>query len=413
MDKKYLFRIAGYIALALAAVILIVDIAYQLAGSMVNSVETLPVSLVEEDLSVTADCYIVRDEVPIEHTADGLLTYKVADGTRVTAGDKVAEVYSGDAGQSKKLEQLNDVMNRQQLLEEALAKKGSYSSGAVDREITRLKSEIDALTAQGKTAGLAALTDSLQVMLYIRELKVGNDLSSVQKALEQEFLQLQEDVGGALSSVKSDRSGYFFSSCDGYESFLGIDSLTTASAEDLRVLLNRETEPLETNATAGKIVTDYTWCAVTEIPAVSARQLSQGSTYTVSFAESGNARVQMRLDRMIVEYGSETAILILSCVEMPENFSYTRYQSISIVWGSNGGYRIPVSALRNMNGITGVYVLRGSVVEFREVAPVLLSDGAVLVDSSANQSGEFPMLSYYDTVIVRGKELYVGKIVEQ
>ncbi|MBQ8289175.1 MAG: hypothetical protein IJX76_10525, partial [Clostridia bacterium] len=178
MDKKYLFRIAGYIALALAAVILIVDIAYQLAGSMVNSVETLPVSLVEEDLSVTADCYIVRDEVPIEHTADGLLTYKVADGTRVTAGDKVAEVYSGDAGQSKKLEQLNDVMNRQQLLEEALAKKGSYSSGAGEREITRLKSEIDALTAQVNTDVLAALTDSLHVMIYIIELKVCNYLSS-------------------------------------------------------------------------------------------------------------------------------------------------------------------------------------------------------------------------------------------
>ncbi|MBQ7828471.1 MAG: hypothetical protein IJX47_06970 [Clostridia bacterium] len=413
MDKKYLLRIVGYIALALAAVILIVDIAYQLTGSMVNSVETLPVSLVQEDLSITADCYIVRDEVPVEHTSDGLLTHTVADGTRVSAGDKVAEVYGGDAGQSEQLEQLYHVTKRRQLLEEAFDKKGSYSSGAVDREITRLKSEIDAMMAEGKTTGLSALTDSLQVMLYIRELKVGNDLSSVREALEQEILQLQEAVGGALSSVESDRAGYYFSSCDGYESFLRLDDLATASADDLRALLNRETAPLETDATAGKIVTDYTWCAVTEIPVVSARQLSQGSTYSVSFSEDGNAQVQMHLDRMILDYGSESAIVIFSCEEMPQDFSYTRYQSVSIVWGVTGGYRIPVSALRNRNGITGVYVLRGSVVEFREVAPVVLSDGAVLVDSAATPTGEYPMLNYYDTVIVRGKELYVGKIVEQ
>lgn len=412
MDKKYLLRIAGYIALALAAVILIVDIAYQLGGSIVSSVETLPVSLVQEDLSVTAGCYIVRDEVPIEFTSDGLLTHTVTDGTRVSAGDKVAEVYSGTEGQSEKLDRLSSALARQNLLEKAISKKNSYSSGAVDKEIARLKGEIDALTAKGETTGLSALSDSLQMMLYIRELKVGNDLSGVREAIEQEITRLQEEVGGALSSVRSDRAGYYFSACDGYESFLSIDALDEAAPEDLRALLNREMTPEAVDATAGKIVTDYTWCAVTEIPVVSARKLMQGNTYTVNFAEAGDVKVEMRLDRMIIEYGSETAILIFSCDRMPADFSYTRYQSISIAWGETNGYRIPVGALRNLDGITGVYILRGSVVEFREVSPVLLADGAVLVDADAEPTGESKMLNYYDTVIVRGKDLYVGKIIQ-
>lgn len=413
MDKKYLLRIAGYIALALAAVILTVDVAYQLAASAVDSVDTLPVASVTQELSIEADGYIVRDEAPLEYTSDGLLTYSVSDGTRVTAGTKVAEIYGGDEGQSEKLDQLYDVMARRQLLEEAFAKKGSYSSGAVDREIGRLKGKIDALTAEGSTVGLSALTDSLQTMLYIRELKGGNDLSGVAATLDAEIASLKEAVGGALASVKSDRTGYYFSSCDGYESYLSVDDLNTAEPDQLRAILHRKVKPNEVSGNAGKIVTDYTWCVVVELPFSSAKDLSEGKTYSVGFTESGEQQIEMQLTRLTVEYGSDTALAVFTCTEMPDGFTYTRYQTVTIVLGEADGYRIPVGALRQQNGITGVYVLRGSVVEFREISPILLHNGSVLVDSSAEPTGDYPMLNYYDVIIIRGKELYVGKIVDQ
>lgn len=413
MDKKYLLRIGGYIALALAALVLIVDILYQFAGSVISSIETLPVSTVEEDINITADCYIVRSESPIEFTSDGLLSHLVTDGTRVSAGDKVAEVYSGDKGQSETLQQLSEMKARRQLIEKAISKKGSYSSGAVDREIARLKSEIDLCVAQGNVEGLRTLTDALQMMLYIRELKVGNDLSGVKESIDNEIKALEEKIGGALAVVTSKSSGYYFSSCDGYESFLKPDDLQTVSVESLRELLDRKKEPMPIGATAGKIVTDYKWSAVVEIPVTSARPLIQGNLYQVNFSESGDTKVEMRLERLIMEYGSDTAIVVLSAEEMPRDFSYVRYQTLSITLNQTKGYRVPVSALRNLDGVTGVYVLRGSVVEFREVSPVLLSDGAVLVDANAEPTDQYQMLSFYDTVIVRGKELYVGKIVDQ
>ncbi len=413
MDKKYLLRVIGYIALALAAVILIVDIAYQLAGSAVDSVETLPVASVTQELTIDADGYIVRNEIPLEYTSDGLLTYTVSDGTRVTAGEKVAEIYGGDEGQSEKLEQLYGALARRQLLDDAFAKKGSYSSSAVDREIGRLKGEIDALTAKGSAVGLSALTDSLQTMLYIRELKVGNDLLDVQAALDAEIAELKDAVGGALSSVKSDRTGYYFSACDGYESILSIDDLEGADTDLLRSVLRREISPIEVTGTAGKIVTDYAWCVVVELPFTSAKDLNEGKSYAVGFTELGDEKINMQLTRLTVEYGSDTALAIFLCTEMPADFTYTRYQTVSIVLNEADGYRIPVGALRQRDGVTGVYVLRGSVVEFREISPVLLYNGSVLADSTAEPTGEYPMLNYYDVIIVRGKELYVGKIVDQ
>ena len=413
MDKKYLLRIGGYIALAMAALILIVDILYQFAGSMINSVESLPVSMVEEDISVSAECYIVRSELPIEFTSDGLISHLVTDGTRVSAGDKVAEIYSGDSGQSGTLEKLAETKARRQLIDEAISQKGSYSSGAVDREIARLKSEIDRSVSKGDTDGLETLTNSLQLMLYIRELKVGNDLSTVKETLDSEIAALEEKIGGALASVNSQSAGYYFSSCDGYENYLKPEDLQMASAQTLRELLDHQKKPASTAATAGKIVTDYRWSAVIEIPMTAARPLVQGNLYQVDFAESADVRVEMRIDRMVMEYGKDSALIVLSAEEMPQDFSYVRYQTLSIVLNQTKGYRIPVSALRNLDGVTGVYVLRGSVVEFREVSPVLLADGAVLVDAKATPTGEYEMLSIYDIVIVRGKELYVGKIVDQ
>ena len=66
-----------------------------------------------------------------------------------------------------------------------------------------------------------------------------------------------------------------------------------------------------------------------------------------------------------------------------------------------------------LDGVTGVYVLKGSVVEFREVSPIAMSDGTILVDAEAESTGKYSALKYYDILVVRGKELYVGKIVEQ
>ena len=51
--------------------------------------------------------------------------------------------------------------------------------------------------------------------------------------------------------------------------------------------------------------------------------------------------------------------------------------------------------------------------EFREVSPIVLSDGTVLADALAEPTGKYQTLQYYDLLIVRGKELYVDKIVQR
>lgn len=413
LDINYLKRVAGYIAAALAAVILIIDIAYQLTGAMVNSVETMPVSTVKEDRLITSDGYIVRTETPIAATSQGIVSHTVADGTKVAAGDSVAEIFGDSPQQAQQLASLQRALRQQALLKEAYAKKNSYSQTSADREIAQLTTEINRLTAKGDTRKLPKLTDSLQVMLYIREIKTGKDLSEAQTAIENEIAIRKEQVGGSLTTIRSDRSGYYYGSCDGYESYLTVSELKTAEPAVLQELLDKKTEPQNTTGLAGKIVTDYTWCVVMQIPFQTAQALSQGKTYTVLLSGLDEVRLSMKLERTIPDYDSDSTMLIFSCTEQPQGFSYSRYQTVSVVLDNVEGYRLPVGALRMLDGITGVYVLKGSVIEFREVSPMILSDGTVLADASAEPTGEYSMLNYYDVLIIQGKELYVGKIVHQ
>ena len=413
MDKKYLMRVAGYIALALCIVILLVQVGVQIAASMVRTVETLPVSQVSEDQFVTANAYIVRSETPLIHSTEGVLSPTVPDGTRVSVHDTVAEIYDNNNAQMQQLQELSVAIHQKSLLEQAVSQKGSYSSGAADREIARLKAEIDSLTAQGNTSGLSVLSDSLQIMLYIRQMKSGNDLSGVKQSLDEKISNLKEQVGGALSTVSTDYSGYYFSSCDGYEQYLSVEDLDTVSSSELRALLAHKSEPHISASSAGKIVTNYKWAIVMEIPFAQAQGFTEGNQYPVILEDSADEKITMKLHKSIIEYGSDTVVMIFTCTDMPVSLNYTRYQSVSVVIGETQGFRLPVTALRQLDGITGVYVLRGSVVEFREIAPVMMTDGAILVDSTAEPSGEYPVLSFYDMVIVRGKELYVGKIINQ
>lgn len=413
MDIKYLQRVVGYIALALAAVILIIDIAYQLAGALVSSVETMTVDTVAKEQLLTADGYIVRTEKTLTTSVEGILSPKLTDGTKVAAGDSVAEIYGNTPEQAEQFDRLQQLLHQQALMNEAYTRKNAYSQTSADKEIARLTGEINRMLADGKTDNLQALTDALQVMMYIREMKIGKDPDEAKKNLEQEIASLQEQVGGALATISADRSGYYYGSCDGYEGYLSVSDLSTADPVLLSDLLNKKIQPQNSDGTSGKIVTDYTWCVVIKLPFQQAQALAEGKKYTVIVSGLSGAGLTMKLDRAVHEYETDSKILIFSCNEQPAGFSYSRYQSVSVVTDTIEGYQIPVGALRQLNGITGVYVQRGSVIEFREVSPIVWGDGTVLADSKATPTGEYPMLNYYDRLVIRGKELYVGKIVHQ
>jgi len=73
---------------------------------------------------------------------------------------------------------------------------------------------------------------------------------------------------------------------------------------------------------------------------------------------------------------------------------------------------LPITAVRYENGLPGVYVLRGSMVKYRLVEILSSGDGYVIVSGNVVPPEEgMSSLSRYDRVIVRGQNLFDGKVI--
>ena len=94
---------------------------------------------------------------------------------------------------------------------------------------------------------------------------------------------------------------------------------------------------------------------------------------------------------------ADGALLILTSRLMPEGFDFARVQSVELVTEEYTGLRVPQSAVRVADGVTGVYILDGSTVRFCAVDILYRSDGICIVkeesgyESSSESAGSLAM----------------------
>ena len=124
--------------------------------------------------------------------------------------------------------------------------------------------------------------------------------------------------------------------------------------------------------------------------------------------------------------GAKKAAVVLKCKIMNEELANMRIEDIEIIFSTVRGYKIPSSAVREVDGVKGVYILRSSLVNFREINIVWSEDDYVITappeqpDTSEMTPEErkkvlasLPKseIEQYDEIIVKGKDLYDGKTI--
>ncbi|MEG1743539.1 MAG: HlyD family efflux transporter periplasmic adaptor subunit, partial [Clostridia bacterium] len=110
----------------------------------------------------------------------------------------------------------------------------------------------------------------------------------------------------------------------------------------------------------------------------------------------------------------DKTVLVFSSSEIIDNFNYTRTQSVNITESSFSGIKIPVSALRMIDGKSGVYALDGNVVVYKQATVLYQENGyyiCALPDKNNLSYVDKNKLSLYDAIVVSGKNIFVGKIL--
>ncbi len=411
-DFGYLFSAFLTIAVAILSVGLVVYFGYHLINLFTSDVTYSPAYPITEAEYRRGVGYIFRDETIILKSSDGFPDYKIADGERLGIGEKICTLYSTVNEDAD--ERISEIERRLTLLRASLGL-GVVKEGIPEalRDSGERYDEIMSLLAEGDYSTAVKLSDGfLASLIRLDLLGEGSDAVDIEiKRLESEKEMLLSTYGKVTGSVSSDSVGYFFSGADGYESIFDPSLLSEITVGGFAELIKNE--PNDVSRAVGKMVNEAKWYLAITFDAVDASAFTEGNDYNIVFHDNESQELTMTLERLVLDlddYDDDgdraEALLIFSAVKMPDNFRYLRTQNVSVEAASYKGYRIPITAVRHYDGMTGVYVVAGGYVLFRQIDVIYEEDGyciaALYADAEPGKPLTYTSLGFEKFIIVNG-----------
>ena len=404
-------RVFFWIFIALVLVYLLISIVPAVFSTEGISVETAKSITYEDSLSVSG--VVLRTETVVT-SSNPLVSvdYKVSDGDRVGKGDVLAAYSSSETSSSDRL-LLNSLERRIALYSESLSATTQYDLKTLD---SKTKDAINAYLDVSRKGNLADSLDAGEdVMSFFikRDIKATGDTSYYKTILSNCETSKKTILQGSSAqqyTVKSAASGYFTSRYDGYE-FLDAADYTSVLPEDLRNLSRVAAQPIPENY-VGKLQRSPTWSYLCIVSESDAERFKVGSTWTLVFdvPSYGTQRVSMKVSSVSSPVNGEVSVIFTSTGFNNALFSL-RFTDAKIVLQTYSGFRIKRDAIRISEGQSGVYVLSGAKLVFKPVTVLFRSDESDFAVVAANSSVAFRTLLQNDSVVVGGKDIYDGKVV--
>lgn len=405
-----LSRWARYIPALLLCAVVVLYCVYHLIASFTGKLQIETASLATFTETAKVDVCILRHEQVLASSYVGVKVDLASDGEKVAAGTNVARIYT--VFEEQTYGELLDVDRRLSILNRA---KTTYSSlknaPEVRAQIDENLAKYNAAVAENDLASAMLLRDEILAgTAQYQALIGGYDIfSDTVAALELRRAVLEQSLGTPVATLIAPDSGYYYGSVDGYESRFSAAQLDSMTVDSYRELLGAEADPYAADGQSmGKLVTDFRWYVACETGADIADKMKTGGAYEVYFPYN-DTTVTMTLYRTAASRDEDAVLLIFSASTMPEGFDYTRVQKAEITVVSHTGYSVPVTAVRTVDGRTGVYILDRYEVRFREISILYEKNGFYLSDPAADRETH---LDLYDSVILNGKNLYEGKLID-
>lgn len=388
-----------YIFAAILLLFVAVAFAVYAIGKIHTPVTTELALIYEEEAAVTINGILFRDESVITYENDGYLDYLVDDGERVGLNGTVANVYAGE----------NEVLAEREIRElkehlknlESIASSGDVYVLGVDTIVKQITEGLCAIADCDGRAGFLSISEEVENLndsITKKQVTTGGTVDFTQKIseIEEKIKTLEESVGKNPESIKAKQSGYFYRNCDGYENAVDMKTVANMTVSEYEAIKPKE---VEANA-IGKISDAYYWYYVFKADSETARNFKEGSTLYARFTLE-----KFKVVVASVNFEGDNALIVLrgdyAFKDIP------RTAPLEVVLDTYEGIRVDDRAIRIVDGVTGVYVQMGYEVKFRKIAIAYQTEEFAIVPVST-KDGE---LKLYDSIIVKGEDLYDGKLL--
>lgn len=392
------------LAIILLAALLVVDLGYHLVRSISDDLETATAKPSVLSEKILLDSIIVRDELPLDFEGERYL-FLCEEGERVQIGTELVYIYS-DSADPDVIAALDSELYLEKLLKESGNARLEKLRDTVVLKIETLTLSIEKALEDGNLSLAEQSERELYALMLLRERLLGTvSLDDAIADNEKRIASLSASLGQPKEVITSPAVAWFSSDCDGYERAMPYGELFEMDQDALFSLFEKTPE----ESPRMKLVFSYKTYVVASIHEVDAQSLSQKSRYGVTLDGTSQS---LLLEKTVFKNQSDRVALIFSTTALDGAIGLRRIAPLELTLGEHKGFKLPVSAITSVDGVLGVYILKGFRVEFREVMMVW-RDGNIAVCASDFTPTAHRALAENDNVIVKGKELYDGKIVSR
>jgi putative membrane fusion protein len=362
-------------------------------------------------MSFTA--YTLKDEKVLTSEYSGGVMYLAKNAGKVNPGDELARVYSQPVDESvrAKSELLDKCI---EILEKSVIKDNftAGESSTTAKELQALYYNLMRAITSGDANKLSSNYGELLVLLnkMYSYANGGGDVKALLEDYKRQRDELSSLYKGDFVTEKAEDGGYFFKAIDGYENIYSSAYIENMTYDSFSEMISREPESI---SGYGKMMQNYLWyLAVPTVKGISDSYVP-GETYSVQFPDDNNRTLKMTLADVIYDKAGSKSVMLFSCGTLDASFNYLRIQRVEIVSRDISGFRIPESAVCEVGGTTGVYILKDGMATFRKITVLYEGDGYYIVSSDYTASdGYYVYIEQNDSIITDCKNMYEGKVIE-
>ena len=388
------------------AVIYGIFIVYKLIKNPSNTFIVENGTISEEE---TVSGYIIRDEQVIEEENKKTIIKIKEEGQRVAKGDSVFRYYSDKEGElESKIAELDGKIQAVLENEENLLPN--------DKKLleSQIENELDKVNGQNEISKLAEYKKTISSYITKKAKIIGENSpsGSYLKGLIEERTSYEEKLKQESEYITAPSAGMVSYKIDGLEKVLTTDNLNTFNKQFLQDLDLKVGKAIASSDVTAKIVNNYNNYIVFNSNSQEAKNAKVNDK--VNIKVQNDEAIVAKIQNIIEEDDGSRTIAISVEKNIEELLSYRRI-SLDIIWWSASGYRVPNSAIKEIDNVT--YVVRNRNGYLNKMAVKVLKKGEdySIVDSysrdellnlglSSKEISDLKTLTLYDEILLNPKD---------
>lgn len=426
------------LAAAILTFLLLVYVGYQFYLSNHKSIVTEVAMYGTVSDTVQARGFAIRDEKVITDSYSGVLSYRVADGTRVSKGGVIADVYTGESDAAA----WNTIANLEREIEnlQPLAKSADFfaaNPSSISTQIYTALGDISAELRRGNFSETTSLKENLQLVLNRKQLVTGEESTETYQArieqLEAQKAALSATANAAVGSITSPAAGYFISSTDGFENVVDVSKIKDITADTVRNLLSRE-QGTGLSSSVGKVCSDFNWYLVCVFSDNVSWRFDDVTNVNLDIPFASTETIPATVIAKNKDAATGDTAVVFECSYMDSDIASVRNEMVQVNVQTYSGVLVNEKALRfcdipytytDENGnekeavkenVKGVYIQNGRQLEFVQIFTEKTVNGYAICRTELDENDYAAMVTdstiqLYDNVVVEGTDLYDGKPV--